>query len=200
MRLLVFPLIGLLLLMAIGWENRELFNDRQAIMYMYIDGVKAEELGYGIEGNYSNGISFADLEPGDIVLGGYPNCAYGRFSHAGLYIGDGKVIESYIDQGITVQSLDHYWNYSEICLLRVNVSQLKKQKAVQYLQSHLGNVFYPIAFKSGDRIWNCTKTIWKAYMEQGVSLQDSNDLWISPEQFYYSPYTSVIREKSVKWQ
>ncbi|MDD3852155.1 MAG: YiiX/YebB-like N1pC/P60 family cysteine hydrolase [Syntrophomonadaceae bacterium] len=200
MRLLVLPLIGLLLLLAIGWENRELFNDREAVMYMYIEGVKAGELGYGLEGCYSNGISFADLEPGDIVLGGYPDCAYGRFSHAGLYIGNGEVIESYIDQGVTVQSLDHYWNYSEICLLRVNVSQLKKQNAVQYLQSHLGDVFYPVAFKSGDRIWNCTKTIWKAYMEQGVSLHDSNDLWVAPEQFYYSPYTSVIREKSVKWE
>ena len=80
MRLLVFPLIGLLLLMAIGWENRELFNDRQAIMYMYIDGVKAG-LGYGIE--ETKWYFIADLEPG-ILYWGLSNGLAGF--HAGLYM------------------------------------------------------------------------------------------------------------------
>ena len=59
-----------------------------------------------------NDISFEGLE-GDIVLGAYPHCAYGRYSHAALYVGSGQIIEGYADLGITLQSIEHFREYPQ---------------------------------------------------------------------------------------
>lgn len=60
-------------------------------------------------------------------MGGWPNTAYGRFSHAGIYIGENKVLEGYVDYGLSVQELSTYLTYSEVCLLRVNASRIVKK-------------------------------------------------------------------------
>lgn len=152
------------------------------------------DVGYGKLEVFFTPISFEGLEPGDIILGGYPGCSYGRFSHAGIYMGDEKVIEAYVDLGITIQSIFHYWDYKEICLLKVNAEREKKEAAVEYLEDMIGRLFYPTAFKPGDRIWNCSKIIWKAYYQQGIDLDDSGDFWVSPDMFYNTTFTTVIRE------
>lgn len=192
-----FPLITVLLLVSIYLQNQEVLNNKDSITYTYLRHAVQGRLGYGMVGNYGNMINMQDLEPGDILVGGYPKCAYGRFSHAGIYVGDGQVIEGYVDFGITQQPLDHYWTYSEICLLRVKATPEQKQAAVKYARSHLGELFYPVAFRPGERIWNCTKIVWEAYRQQGINLESNGDIWISPDDFYDSPWVEVIREKSV---
>jgi uncharacterized protein YycO len=196
-RLGLFPLITLLLLAAIYFHNQESLNDPDSITYTYIRNAILGRLGYGAAGDYRNMINLSDLEPGDIILGGYPQCAYGRFSHAGIYIGDGQVIEGYVDMGITRQPVEHYWSYSEVCLLKIKASAAQKQAAVEYAQNHLGELFYPVAFKPGERIWNCTKIVWEAYRQQGIDLSVNKDIWISPDEFYQSPHVQIIREISV---
>lgn len=196
-RLWFFPLITLLLLAAIYFYNQDSLKNPDSITYTYIRNAIQGRLGYGAVGDYGNMINLSDLKPGDIILGGYPKCAYGRFSHAGIYIGDGQVIEGYVDLGITRQPVEHYWNYSEICLLKVNASADQKQGAVNYAENHLGELFYPIAFKPGERIWNCTKIVWEAYRQQGIDLATSKDIWISPDEFYESPQVQIIREISM---
>ncbi len=152
-------------------------------------------IGYGQADNYDNGLSFAGLEVGDILLGGYPQCAYGRFSHVSIYIGENLVLEGYGDLGVTIQPISHYWNYSEIALLKVDASPEVKGRVVAYLKEYAGGLFYPLAFKPGDRIWNCSKIIWQAYYIEGIDLDASGDFWIAPDNFYSSPWTRVIREK-----
>lgn len=192
-----FPLAAFVLLIIISCQNLDSLANRNSISYTYLRNALQGRIGYGIEGKYWNMISFDDLEPGDLLLGGYPQCAYGRFSHAGIYIGNGQVMESYVDLGVTVQPIDHYWNYSEISLLRVKAQPEQKQAAVDYVKSRQGGLFYPVAFKPGERFWNCSKIVWEAYRLQGINLEESQDIWISPDEFYKSPWVQVIREKSV---
>lgn len=196
-RLWLFPLITLLLLAAIYWQNQESLNNPDSISYTYIRNALQGKLGYGAVGFYGNMIDLSDLEPGDIILGGYPQCAYGRFSHVGLYAGDGQVIEGYVDLGITRQPVEHYWSYSEVCLLKIKAPSEHKQAAVNYAENHLGLLFYPVAFKPGERIWNCTKIVWEAYRQQGIDLSTRKDIWISPDEFYENPHGQVIREISL---
>lgn len=195
-RLWLFFFIFLILLAYILITNMELLRNPDNIGKLYLNNCLAGNMGYGLEDNYDNNLSFAGLEVGDILLGGYPNCSYGRFSHAGVYIGDNLVIEGYGDLGITIQPIYHYLNYSEIALLKVNTSPEVKAKVVEYMKKYEGGLFYPLAFKPGDRFWNCSKIIWLAYDKEGINLDEINDLWIAPEAFYYSPYTTIIREKS----
>ena len=196
-RLWFFPLITLLLLAAIYFQNQDSLNERDSITHAYLSNAVQGRIGYGSVGYYGNMLDLSDLEPGDIILGGYPQCAYGRFSHAAIYVGDGQVIEGYVDLGITQQSVEHFWSYSEISLLRIKAPSDQKQAAVDYAKSHLGELFYPVAFKPGERIWNCTKIIWEAYRQQGINLETQGDIWISPDEFYNSPWVEIIREKSL---
>jgi len=190
-----FPLLSLILVTAIAANNQHVFNNPESSMRVYLKSLTRGNAGFGLQGYYKNDISFAGLEEGDILLGGYPHCAYGRFSHAAMYIGNGQVIECYIDLGVTVQPIIHYRDYSEVCLLRVKADPAIKRKAVDYIKKNQGGMFYTLAFKSGDRIWNCTKIIWRAYYEQGLDLDQAGDFWVTPDSFYYSCYTEVIREK-----
>lgn len=191
----MFPVLVLLNLILLFNDNRPIFYDQKAAMYTYMDSASQGKFGYGFNVQYNNDISFAGLEVGDIVLGGYPECSYGRFSHVGMYNGNGQVIEAFVDYGVHLRSIDHFRDYTQVCLLRVEADPEVKKKAAECASSFQGKMFYALAFKPGDRIWNCSKLIWKAYMEQGIELDESRDLWITPEAFCHSPYVSIIREK-----
>ncbi|MDD2621308.1 MAG: YiiX/YebB-like N1pC/P60 family cysteine hydrolase [Syntrophomonadaceae bacterium] len=193
--IIIFPLLSLLLITMIAAANPQVFNNQDAVMFTYFDHALKGHGGYVTSTGFGNRISFAGLEPGDILLGGYDECGYGRFSHAGIYIGNNQVIEGYADLGITKQSIDHYWNYSEICLLQVDAPNEIKIKAVEYAKKHQGKLFYPICFKSGEKYWNCTKIMWKAYADQGFELVEDNDFWISPDAFYKNSKLRIIREE-----
>lgn len=188
----------MVLLILIGADNTQLISEsKQSVIYTYTNSFLKGEIGSGYGEAAPVRISSVDLEPGDIVLGGYPNCAYGRFSHAGLYIGNNKVLEGYVDYGLSIQELSHYMEYSQLCLLRVEASPEIKKKAVDYAMAHQGDMFYPVAFKNGGRLWNCTKIIWAAYQIQGINLDAINDLWIAPESLAITPYVEILYEKGI---
>ena len=110
-----------------------------------------------------------------------------------------EIIEGYADLGIVRQPIEHFREYSQICLLRVEAEPAVKEAAVSYVSEHLGQVFYPVAFKSGQRTWNCTKIMWKAYQILGIDFDDNNDLWVSPDSIYDSRHVTVIRENGLLW-
>lgn len=190
-----FPFLSIILALLITKQNFHIFSRDDAVVYCYIANARKGHFGYGVPVSAGNYISFAGLKTGDIILGGYDNCSYGRFSHAGVYIGNNKVVEAAADKGITVVSACRYWDYPKICLLRVNADPEKKQAAVNYMLSLKGGIFFPLAFKPGERIWNCSKLIWKAYAEQGINLDPGNDVWIAPEVFARSEWVSIVEEK-----
>jgi hypothetical protein len=199
-RLLVLPAFFLILLLFIGWDNRSLLpRIRESVINTYIQSLSHGRFGTGYGYASADRVSFAQLEPGDIILGGWPNCAYGRFSHVGLYVGSNQVLEGYVDYGLNLQDLDHYRDYSEVCLLRVNASQEVKDRAVAYALARQGQLFYPVAFKPGERYWNCSKIIWRAYKNQGLDLDELGDLWIAPESFTASRYVKILYEKGTRY-
>lgn len=193
--LFLFPYLSLILTIMICLDNWEIIRNKDTVIYTYIENAKEGKLGYGINKGRQNHIPFNGLEEGDIILGGNTDCSYGYFSHAGIYAGDKQVMEAYADLGVSQQDISHYWDYEKVCLLRVEAEQGKKKEAVAYVKSFEGGLFYPLAFKPGDRLWNCSKIIWKAYYEQGINLDPDDDLWIAPDNFYCSPLLTIISEK-----
>lgn len=198
-RLRLWSLFGVavFLCLLIFVENRTVILNPQGSILTYLSNFCHGNGGLGTVGDYHNPISFSGLEAGDIVLGGYPNCGYGEYSHVALYIGDNQILEGYADSGLTVQNLSHFRTYSQVALLRVEVDPVLKAQAVTYALQKRGGAFYPLAFKKGDRVWNCSKIMWKAYAEQGIDLDPLHDLWVKPETFKDSPYVKVISEKKI---
>ena len=194
--ILIFPLLTVILAFAIYSDNRQVFANQDSSMYTYINNLRYGNIGYGSESSsQGNNISFDELEIGDIIVGGYPGCAYGRFSHAAIYIGNGQVIEGYLDTGISIHSVEHFWDYSQIALLRVEAADEVKLAATEYAKQNEGDMFFSLAFKEGDRIWDCTKIIWQAYIEQGLDLDSVGDIWVAPDSFYNSSKVTIIEER-----
>lgn len=191
--LLIFPLLGAILFTALFIMEYRVFTDPHAIMRTYIKNAEQGRTGYGCAGYYNNTISFAGLEPGDLVLGAYPDCAYGRYSHVGIYLGRGEVMEGFVDLGVNRQPLEHYRQYHEVCLLRVKAPRMVKERVIAHVKQYEGRLFYPLAFRPGERIFNCTKIMWKAYLQEGIDLAPADDMWIAPDVFRHSPRVSVIR-------
>lgn len=197
-RLLTFPVIFLLLLAAVAWQNWQLLTaDRESVVYTYLQSFSQGEIGSGYGQAEYEYIPFEKLEPGDILLGGWPNCAYGTYSHAGLYLGNNEVLEAYVDYGVCIQPLDHYYDYTELCLLRVKASQAVKDQVIKAARGYTGKMFYPLAFKNGGEYYNCTKFIWKAYADQGIDLDQKHDLWVAPDNFRHGSNVDILYEKGM---
>ena len=158
----------------------------------YIRSALQGDLAIGVFSGQPNRLDFTQLQVGDILLGGNPGGSYGHFTHAGLYLGQGQVLEGYVDCGLSRQLVEHYRNYDWACILRVKLPEAARAVAAEYARQREGRIFYPMAFKPGERYWNCTKIIWAAYQEQGIDLDPFNDLWVTPDALYQSPWVEVV--------
>ncbi|HPF20943.1 MAG TPA: YiiX/YebB-like N1pC/P60 family cysteine hydrolase [Syntrophomonas sp.] len=197
-RITIFPVMGLLLLLLVIGQNWPLLTENpNSVVYTYFHSFVSGEIGSGYGQAAAGEIPFHLLEPGDILLGGWPNCAYGKYSHAGLYLGNGEVLEAYVDYGVCVQPLDHYYQYTNLSLVKVNVSEEIKTRAIKAGRSYIGQTFYPVAFKHNNRYYNCSSIIWKAYQEQGINLDINNDIWVAPDRFRDNPYVKVLFTKEM---
>ncbi len=190
--LLLFPTTILVL-----HANHTLFTtgNQSSVIYTYAQNFLKGEIGPGYGYASSEPFDKTNLEPGDILLGGWSNCAYGEYSHAGLYLGNDEVLEAYIDYGITTQPLQHYLNYSNLCILRIKAPSETKAQAIAYASQQKKKIFYPLAFKKGERFWNCTKLIWKAYAINQIDLDEINDIWIAPDSFRNSMHVITLSER-----
>jgi uncharacterized protein YycO len=195
LRLWFFAAAAVLLSCVILVLNHHLIGQfSQTSAYTYFNSVTHGVIGSGYGASYAPKPE-VELQPGDILLGGWSNCAYGRYAHVGMFLGNDQVLEGYVDYGVTIQPLDHYLNYTYLCFLRVDADDNLKEAAIAYARSHLNEIFHPLAFKTGERYWNCTKIIWKAYQENGVDLDPVNDIWITPDAFQTSPYVINLFER-----
>lgn len=196
-RILLFPLISIALLALIAGSNWALMSrDSGSVIHVWVDSLLAGQPGPG-EINNSVWYPEPDIEllPGDLLLGGYPKCSYGRYTHAALYVGEGEGIEAFMDLGVVRQDMAHFRTYAHYAILRPIASEEVKAAAIDYAESKTTGVFFPLAFKRDDRYWNCSKIMWKAYAEQGIDLDPVGDLWIAPEGFAQSPLVEVLYER-----
>lgn len=191
-----FTACSCLLLLVLLCDYRHLLRpEYSSILTTYTQNFLHGNIGSGYGEPHPLALDLDDLEAGDIILGGYPNCAYGKYSHAGLYLGNGQVVEGFVDVGVSIQELSHYIDYTYLMVLRVESPDYVRLAAIQYAKDQVGKAFYPLAFKKGERYWNCTKLIWRAYGDQGFNLDPVNDLWMAPDCFAKSPLVRVIYEK-----
>lgn len=182
-----------LLLTAIAADNSgRMTRFSESAAPAYIENLLQGKNSTGVYTGRMNRLDFSLIQPGDILLAGNPESCYGHFTHAGIYLGDGWVLEGYVDCGVSRQRIEHYHSYEWACILRVKLPPEKRAAALEYALSQEYKTFYPAAFKNGERYWNCTKLIWEAYRRQGVDLDSFDDLWIVPDYIYFSPQVELI--------
>lgn len=188
-----FIICSTCLSVSLLWEYDHLWQHNScSVLTTYTRNLLQGKVGSGYGTPSLVALEQQQLQAGDILLGGYTNCAYGKYSHAGLYIGKGMVVESFYDLGVCIQDVSHYNDYTYVLVLRVKAPQESRQKAISYAKKQEGKVFYPLAFKKGDRYWNCTKLVWKAYQQVGIDLDPIDDLWMAPDYFLESSAINIL--------
>ena len=157
------------------------------------------------------------LELGDILLdrsGGWPGTIVpGYWSHAGMYIGDNKIIEA-LGDGVTITDLStwSYPNKTYVAVYRVKDIQPEiRQEAVNFSISKEGkpydlrSIFLPpskqiecdwcfIEGPPGCNNYYCSELVWAAYLK-AANINLDSILWgaaIAPEEIADSPFTEFI--------
>lgn len=151
-------------------------------------------LGPGVPSGRGNHLDLSDLKPGDILLGGNNGSTYGQFTHAAIYEGEGRAWQGWLSTGVSPVNVERFRGYDRACILRVRTDAESRQQAVEMVSSWSGQLFYPLAFKPGERVWNCTKIIWEAYRRLGLDLDSGHDLWVIPDNLYQSSSVSIIAQ------
>lgn len=97
---------------------------------------------YKIDINEVMNDAFPLLEPGDIILhrsdGYVSNCLLGNgMIHAGLYMGDGQVVEA-VSDGVVRRHVGHILYSDRACILRPRVSDSVKKVAIGWADRIVG--------------------------------------------------------------
>ncbi len=151
------------------------------------------DFGTGDFDNVPNSLEISDLQPGDIILGGNPGGSYGRFTHAGFYIGNDQVVDMYTSDGVYLDCAETYHDYTWAAILRVKASPEIKAAAAAYAKQQVGAPFFILAPKSDDGLWYCSKLAWYAYYRNGIDLDAfHNSYWVEPDALLDSPETSLV--------
>lgn len=143
-----------------------------------------------------NEFDFSQLEPGDIVLGGNTGSSWGHWTHAALYLGDGEVMETFLQTGVAPEPVTRYnVYYSHASALRVNLPPAVKAEAVARARALQGKPFYLLAPRGSRSLFYCTKVVWYAYKEAGVDLDPDGAYWVVPDSITRSPWVTPIAPK-----
>lgn len=112
------------------------------------------------------------LKPGDIVLRRYRMYLDGvfipgKYSHTGVYVGDGKIIHA-VAEGVSKIDVIDFLRCDGFCILRQNDAN-KALKAVEYCKEVLGQRGqYDFDFTDDNDSWYCHELGALAYPDCGI--------------------------------
>jgi uncharacterized protein YycO len=166
-----------------------------------------------------NGLNVCDLQRGDILLahgGGLYGIAQeaifgGYWGHAGIYVGDGVIVESYGGQncpdwyqfaclsetpgvaGRRVLSTGESFSRAEDwAILRPSASLEQKVSASEYALNQIGKPYnWNLTDKERTDKFYCSQLVWRAYQTAGIDL-DSNKSALSVAARWRGPWGLAI--------
>jgi uncharacterized protein YycO len=155
--------------------------------------------GVGYWDGNRNQVDFSKLEPGDIILGGNTGSSWGYWTHATLYLGDGQVMETFLQTGVALDTVTRYNDYySHAAALRVKAPKAVKEQAVEEAKKLLGKPFYLLGSRGSSSLFYCTKIVWYAYKRASaaagldIDLDTSNAYWVVPDRIAQSPWVEAL--------
>jgi len=170
-------------------------NDVQAIPEIDKDGGERIVNGIVDIGAYEYK-SKIELEPGDLLFcRSCKSVVPGYWTHVGMYIGGGQVVEALSDKGVAITSLES-WNFpNKTCVAYarvINANNEIKGKAVSFAINQLykpyDNPFFPIPSRKQSNpdsgSWYCSELVWAAYLNAS---DGQIDIEYTPDNFGITP-------------
>lgn len=157
------------------------------------DRLKLGHFGVGYWDGEYNEFDFNRLEPGDIVLGGNTGSSWGHWTHAALYLGDGMVMDTFLQTGVSPRPVRAYNEYySHAGALRVKLPKAVKEEAVAKARSLQGKPFYLLAPRGSATLFYCTKVVWYVYRQLGYDLDPQGAYWVVPDRIARSELVEQV--------
>jgi cell wall-associated NlpC family hydrolase len=144
---------------------------------------------YGLFKGYAGGspqhpfarrIPVEPLEPGDIIVCGNPGAVYGTWSHATIYLGEGRVLAQDLLSGIGMERVGSLEWYDHLRVLRPRVSSSLRTAAARTAMGFAGQVFNLMAHPRDPWQLNCSRCVEEAYRLHGIELSDGR-FWTTPD-------------------
>jgi cell wall-associated NlpC family hydrolase len=139
----------------------------------------------------NNALNPCDMWQGDIIVihddgwfsGALGALFGGYWTHAGIYVGDGVVTESYPTglsspyPGVTTRRLEDdtgFWKAEDWAILSPVATEVQRRAASTYAMQQAGKPYnYNYPDKETEGSFYCSELVWRAYQTQGIDL-DSN--------------------------
>lgn len=130
-----------------------------------------------------------------------------NWTHAGIYIGDGKVVEArFLEEGVDQYSIEDWDQTSLAWVALLNVTTASSEvryNAAQWAkrQTERNNflIFEYWIWKSKDYSenainWYCSELVWASYFNQGINLDDNTNPEdpVFPDDIMNNNYTNII--------
>lgn len=168
-------------------------STRELWAFMFAELDKGN-FGVGRWDGESNEFDFSQLEPGDIVLGGNTGSSWGHWTHAALYLGNGQVMETFLQPGTAPEPVTRYNDYySHAGALRVKLPKEVKERAVARAMTLQGKPWYLLASRKSTQLWYCSKVVWWVYAQEGYDLDKGGPYWVVPDRLARSPLVEPIQ-------
>jgi Permuted papain-like amidase enzyme, YaeF/YiiX, C92 family len=125
--------------------------------------------------------SFDILEPGDILLCHNRYGAYGFWTHAILYVGNGNAVDANdFSKGTELNPINMYRNYDAVAVFRADVSDDVRHRIAASAIREVGKPYDPFSGVWNEHAEYCSKLIWRVYHEEGILLSAPQH-WILPD-------------------
>jgi len=152
----------------------------------------------------AEGISFTNLQPGDIILTLSTHSLGWRHGHAGLILDAETVLECTTwGKDSTIAGIDHWKTYADCTVLRVKgVTDKQQQQVVTYAKEHLCGVPYHLsAGFIGEKDLDvedsrfglqCAYLVWYAWNHFGYDLDSDGGRLVTTQDILDSELLEVV--------
>ena len=133
-----------------------------------------------------NNLDLSKLQVGDIILvsGVFvgDKAMPGHYTHAAMYIGNGKMIEAW-KNGVRIVDVTMVRNANDAAIYRVKTTDTIKQRAVEWAKTKVGLPYDYIwlTYIGGKQVegksYYCSELVWAAYKAVGGPDIDQNPGW-----------------------
>ncbi len=123
-----------------------------------------------------NELDLEKLQKGDIVLvsgSSFSKIIPGRWTHAMMYIGDGRIIESN-QNGVVINDAKSIYDSEKAAIFRVDVSDEIKNEAVNFALKQEGKP-YDVGWVTKQvhgESYYCSELAWASYKTQGIEIDE----------------------------
>ena len=161
-----------------------------------------------VAGVLPNGLDTSLLKPGDLLFRRTADRFYGYFSHVGMYVEAGLIIDAELSDGTQIRNVSDSFGHTDIWAVgrvfspgqaAIALDSASQWIGVRYgIENILESVMYRFRDYRNNTSWGiyCSQLVWLAGMDAGVDLDADFNTFnrvVTPDEIFHSVYVDKIQ-------